>query len=184
MDGNADRNTPAVEAFTDRARRAIGRADRIARDRGAAFIDTPHLLLALVEAGSGLGAEVLAGMGVNEALVARVLDRIEREIGSAESGRVEHAIHMPLTRQAEEAITIAQRRAGALGHRAVGTEHLLLGLLDQGTGAAAGILEALGVTAAAVRGELLRRVLEGLEGRLPRRRGAGEGTRGSRPDAH
>lgn len=57
----------------------------------------------------------------------------------------------PLTRRAQRAMTLADTQAAALGHEYIGTEHLLLGLLEERTGPAAQILEHLGVTAERVR---------------------------------
>ena len=149
-------------ALTDRARKAIGRADLIARRRGHRAIDTHHLLLALLQPRSGVGAEILAELGLDTAALVRVIDSLDlpRREDLPPAGR------MPLTRHTEEALTLAGKAAHALGHEMIGTEHLLLGLLEQGSGSAAAVLSAAGLEADTVRRLLVGRLFEGLEGRL------------------
>ena len=163
-----------AEQWTDRSRKALGRADAIARQRGARAIDTHHLLLALVEPGSGLAAELLAEMGVDPQAVVRLIDRVDpaREPAPA-VGR------LMLTKQLEAALDMASRAAEGLGHEAAGTEHLLQGLLDQPAGAAAAVLGALGVRAENLIRALVMRILQGLEGRLD---GAERASRQARVD--
>ena len=169
------------EVLTDRARQAIGRADLIARRRGARAIDTHHLLLALVQPGGGLGAEILAEIGLDPRLVARVVERIDgrgrRSLSDQPRQAVGGAGRLLLTRQTERALDLAGEAAQALGHEVIGTEHLLLGLLAQRTGAAAAVLTAMGIRAAEIRRLLVTRLLEGLPGRL---KGSAEGPSGRR----
>jgi ATP-dependent Clp protease ATP-binding subunit ClpC len=155
-----------VEDLTDRARKVIGRADRIARARGAAVIDTHHLLLALIEPGSGIGADILSLMGIRPERVREIMERIDPPSPAVSPAGTSPRRRMLLTAQAEQALKLAGTAAEALGHEVIGTEHLLLGLLEQETGAAAAVLRAMGLTAAEVRGELLGRLIDGLTGRL------------------
>ena len=160
------------ENLTDRARKIIGRAERIARGRGAKAIDTHHLLLALVEQGSGVGADVLGRLGIEPAAVVAAVDRLDPPRPQDVVPRAVGVVRMPLTAQSEAAVDLAGAAAAGLGHEAVGTEHLLLGLLAQGTGAAAAVLRALGVRADGVRQGLLGLDAGGAV-RGPREGGAG-----------
>jgi transcriptional regulator with XRE-family HTH domain len=130
--------------FTLRAHRVMGLAQEEARRLNHNYIGTEHLLLGLVREGQGVAARVLIGMGVRlpkvrlavEFIIARGEGAIVNEIG--------------LTPRAKKVITLAVEEARRLGHTYVGTEHLLVGLV-QGGGIAAGVLESLEVDLRLVR---------------------------------
>ena len=156
-------------ALTDRARKVVGVAWRIVRQRGARFVDTEHLLLALLKPGSGVALEALRRMGLKVEAVVGAIDRLDPpQPGIPGEGG------LLLTRSAEKALRLAEEAARQFGHRMVGTEHLLLGLMEEESGVAAAVLAAAGLRAEAFRRLLLERILEGLEGRF----GPPEGRRG------
>jgi ATP-dependent Clp protease ATP-binding subunit ClpC len=127
------------ERFTDRARRAVVRAQEEARTLNHDFIGTEHILLGLVGEGQGVAAKALESLGVSmEAVRQRVEDIVP-------PGQVEvRTGHIPFTPRAKKVLELSLSEAKLLGHRYVGTEHILLGLLREGEGVAAQVLTALG----------------------------------------
>ena len=125
-------------AYSERARGLVGRAQDEARRLQAEQVDVEHLLLALVREGKGVGVRVLRNLGVD---LDRLVGEVERTLGH---GTASPAGPLPFTpRLRSVMLEWAAAEAHALGHAKVGTEHLLLGMLREGT--AAGILEAHGV---------------------------------------
>jgi len=127
------------ERFTDRARRAVVEAQGEARALHHDFIGTEHILLGLMGEGQGVAAKALESLGVSmEAVRQRVEDIIP-------PGQVEvRTGHIPFTPRAKKVLELSLSEAKLLGHRYVGTEHILLGLLREGEGVAAQVLTALG----------------------------------------
>src|SRR6185295_1342113 len=110
------------------------------------YIGTEHLLLGLVREGEGVAARVLENMNVE---LPKVRTAVEFIIGRGDRPVVGE---VGLTPRAKLAIDEARR----LGHNYIGTEHLLLGLVREGEGIAAGVLESLGVNLDKVRHEVIR----------------------------
>jgi ATP-dependent Clp protease ATP-binding subunit ClpC len=127
------------EKFTDRARRVVVRAQEEARALNHDFIGTEHILLGLVGEGQGLAAKALESLGVSmEAVRQRVEDIVP-------PGQVEvRTGHIPFTPRAKKVLELSLSESKLLGHRYIGTEHILLGLLREGEGVAAQVLTALG----------------------------------------
>ena len=126
------------ERFTDEARAVVVRAQDEARDMRHNFIGTEHLLLGLAAVESpAMGA--LLERGVTRAAVQ---GKILESLGQ---GSVDNQGHIPFTPRAKKVLELALREALSLGHNHIGTEHLLLGILREGSGVAAQILEAAGV---------------------------------------
>ena len=141
------------ERFTDRARRVMVEAQAEARTRGHDCVDTEHLLLALVRESEGAAARVLESLAVDpEAVRRRVLE-------AAGPGARASSGQLPFAPRAKEALRLAVRESVQLGHRYIGTEHLLLGLLREGDGVAARVLTSLGASLDEVR-ELVIQVLD------------------------
>ncbi len=138
------------EKFTERARKVLTLAQEEAQRFNHNYIGTEHILLGLVREGEGVAAKVLANLGVE---LAKVRSAIEFIIG-----RGEHAVRgeIGLTPRAKRVIELAVDEARRLNHNYIGTEHLLLGLLREGEGVAAGVLESLGVNLDKVRNETVR----------------------------
>jgi len=138
------------DRFTSRARHVLTLAQEEATNLNHHYIGTEHLLLGLLREGEGVAAAVLAGLGVE---LARVRSGVEFIIGQ---GDKPVAGEVGLTPRAKKVIELAVDEARQLGHHYIGTEHLLLGLVREGNGIAAGVLESLGVTLDKVRTETLR----------------------------
>ena len=138
------------DKFTERARRVLTLAQEEAQRFNHNYIGTEHLLLGLVREGDGVAAKVLSNLGVE---LNKVRSAVEFIIGRGErttSGEI------GLTPRAKRVIELAVDEARRLNHSYIGTEHLLLGLVREGEGIAAGVLESLGVNLERVRGETTR----------------------------
>ena len=138
------------EKFSERARRVLTLAQEEAQHLGHSHIGTEHILLGLVGEDEGVAAKVLISSGVS---LSKVRSAVEFIIGHGEkpsSGEI------GLTSGAKKVIELAIDEARHLGHNYIGTEHLLLGLLHEGEGVAAGVLNSLGVTLERARTETTR----------------------------
>ena len=123
----------SFDRFTERARRVLGLAQEEAQRFNHNYIGTEHILIGLVREGEGIGARVLADMGVD---LNRVRDTVEFIIGRGD--RVNAGDTPPsLTPRAKKVLEFAMDEARRLGHHYVGTEHLLLGLVREREGIAA-----------------------------------------------
>ena len=145
------------ERFTEKAIKVIMLAQEEARRLGHNFVGTEQILLGLIGEGTGVAAKVLKSMGVN-LKDARV--EVEKIIGRG-SGFV--AVEIPFTPRAKRVLELSLEEARQLGHNYIGTEHLLLGLIRDGEGVAARVLENLGVDLAKVRTQVIRMLGETAE---------------------
>jgi hypothetical protein len=136
--------------FTERARRVLTLAQDEAMRFNHNYISTEHLLLGLIREQDGVAARVLENMNVD---LAKVRTAVEFIIGRDDRPVVGE---VGLTPRAKGAIELAIDEARRLGHNYIGTEHLLLGLVREGEGIAAGVLESLGVNLDRARAEVLR----------------------------
>jgi len=148
---------PMFERFTEKAIKVIMLAQEEARRLGHNFVGTEQILLGLIGEGTGVAAKVLKSMGVN-LKDARV--EVEKIIGRG-SGFV--AVEIPFTPRAKRVLELSLEEARQLGHNYIGTEHLLLGLIREGEGVAARVLENLGVDLAKVRTQVIRMLGETAE---------------------
>ncbi len=151
------------DKFTERARRVLTLAQEEAQRFNHNYIGTEHLLLGLVREGDGVAAKVLANLGVE---LNKVRSAVEFIIG-----RGDRAVlgEIGLTPRAKKVIELAVDEARRLNHHYIGTEHLLLGLVREGEGIAAGVLESLGVNLERVRAETTRILSQS----MPQTAGAG-----------
>jgi len=138
------------ERFTEKAIKVIMLAQEEARRLGHNFVGTEQILLGLIGEGTGIGPKVLKSMGVN-LKDARV--EVEKIIGRG-SGFV--AVEIPFTPRAKRVLELSLEEARQLGHNYIGTEHLLLGLIREGEGVAARVLENLNVDLSKVRSQIIR----------------------------
>ncbi|MDI3339064.1 MAG: ATP-dependent Clp protease ATP-binding subunit [Sphaerobacter sp.] len=138
------------EKFTERARKVLTLAQEEAHRFNHNYIGTEHLLLGLVREGDGVAARVLSNMGVQ---LPKVRSAVEFIIGRGDSMIVGE---IGLTPRAKKVIELAVDEARRLNHHYIGTEHLLLGLVREGEGIAAGVLESLGVNLEKVRQQVLQ----------------------------
>ncbi|MEL4897910.1 ATP-dependent Clp protease ATP-binding subunit [Crocosphaera sp. Alani8] len=145
------------ERFTEKAIKVIMLAQEEARRLGHNFVGTEQILLGLIGEGTGVAAKVLKSMGVN-LKDARI--EVEKIIGRG-SGFV--AVEIPFTPRAKRVLELSLEEARQLGHNYIGTEHLLLGLIREGEGVAARVLENLGVNLSKVRTQVIRQLGETAE---------------------
>ncbi len=138
------------EKFSERARRVLSLAQEEAHRFNHNYIGTEHVLLGIVRETDGIAAKVLANLGVE---LDKVRSAVEFIIGRGERAAPGE---IGLTPRAKKVIELAVDEARRLNHHHIGTEHLLIGLMREGEGVAAGVLESLGVNLDKVRGETSR----------------------------
>jgi ATP-dependent Clp protease ATP-binding subunit ClpC len=138
------------EKFSERARRVLSLAQEEAQRFNHTYIGTEHILLGLVRETDGVAAKVLSNLGVE---LTKVRSAVEFIIGRGERTSPSE---IGLTPRAKKVIELAVDEARRLNHHYIGTEHLLIGLMREGEGVAAGVLESLGVNLDKVRGETSR----------------------------
>src|SRR4051812_39980465 len=114
------------EQFTDQARRVVVLAQHEARMLNHNYIGTEHLLLGLVDEGGGVAAKALESLGIS---LEDVRLQVEETIGHGVSTPVGH---IPFTPRAKKVLELSLREALQLGHKHIGTEHILLGLIREG----------------------------------------------------
>jgi len=129
------------ERFTERARKIMSLADEEARRMNHACIDTEHVLLGMVEEGSGVGANVLTNLGAES-------DAVRREVEKLVKPGLEKpaTVVRPQTPGTKQVVEFAIEEARNLGHNYVGSEHLLLGLMRVKEGIASRVLGQMGIT--------------------------------------
>lgn len=143
-------NSDRFDKFTKRARKVLTLSQEEAQHFQHNYIGTEHLLLGLVHEGEGVAAKVLTNLGVQLSDVRKAIEFI--------IGRGERIItgEIGLTPRAKKVIELAVDEARMLNHHYIGTEHILLGLVREGNGIAAGVLESMGVKLEQVRAETLK----------------------------
>lgn len=149
------------ERFTDRARRVLVLAMERAGLESAPAIGTEHLLLGMIEENESTAAVVLHRLGVNAdrtraAIRALLEERKPSEVADPSP------MPLPFTARAKKVLELSLREALQLGHNYIGVEHILLGLIREGEGIAAGALEQQGLALADVRREVIN-VLGGMQ---------------------
>ena len=145
------------EKFSERARRVLSLSQEEALRFNHNYIGTEHILLGLVRETEGVAARVLSNLGIE---LSKVRSAVEFIIGRGEkpvSGE-----NIGLTPRAKRVIELAVDEARRMSHHYIGTEHLLIGLMREGEGVAAGVLESLGVTLDKVRAETQRLLSQSL----------------------
>ncbi len=145
------------EKFSERARRVLSLAQEEAHRFNHTYIGTEHILLGLVREPDGMAAKVLDSLDVD---LSKVRSAVEFIIGRGErkpSGEI------GLTPRAKKVIELAVDEARRLNHSYIGTEHLLIGLMREGEGVPAGVLESLGVTLDKIRSETSRILNENVQ---------------------
>lgn len=137
------------ERFTDRARRTLVLAQEEARQMGHGFIGTEHLLLGLVHEGEGVAGQALQSFGIT-------LEQVRQEVAAVlPAGNAADNIQPPFTPRSKRVLELSLREALALKHNYIGTEHLLLGLVAEGEGVGARLLNDAGATEPEVREKVL-----------------------------
>ncbi|MBT5252340.1 MAG: NDP-hexose 4-ketoreductase, partial [Chloroflexi bacterium] len=135
------------EKFSERARRVLSLAQEEAQRFNHNYIGTEHILLGLVREPEGVAARVLSNLNVELVKARSAVEFINGRGERPTSGEI------GLTPRAKKVIELAVDEARRLNHHYIGTEHLLIGLMREGEGVAAGVLESLGVSLEKVREE-------------------------------
>ena len=140
----------SFDRFTERARHVMRLAQEEAQRLQHNYIGTEHLLLGLLREGEGVAGKVLTGLGVD-------LERVRQAVEGI-VGRGEHLVsgEVGLTPRAKQVVELAVDEARRLHHHYLGTEHLLLGLLREGEGIGAGVLESFGLSLQEVRANIIQ----------------------------
>jgi len=138
------------DRFTDRARKVMNLAKQEAQRLNHEYIGTEHILLGLIQEGSGVAASVLKNLGID-------MKKIRSEIEKIVKGSPTMVTmgSLPFTPRAKKVLELSLEEASQLGHNYIGTEHLLLGLIKENEGIAARVLTNLGVKLEEVREEVL-----------------------------
>jgi hypothetical protein len=138
------------ERFTDRARRVVVLAQEEARLLNHNHIGTEHILLGLIHEGEGVAYTALTELGIS---LDAVRAQVKAEIGQ---GTEAPGGHIPFTPRAKKVLELSLREALQLGHNYIGTEHILLGLIREGEGVAARVLDGLGAGLDVVRQQVVQ----------------------------
>ncbi|MEE8467345.1 MAG: ATP-dependent Clp protease ATP-binding subunit, partial [Planctomycetota bacterium] len=138
------------DRFTDRAKKVMNLARQEAQRFNHEYLGTEHVLLGLVQEGSGVAANVLKNMGID---LNKIRMEVEKIVKTGPS--MVTMGQLPFTPRAKKVLELSMEEAGNLGHNYIGTEHLLLGLIKENEGIAAQVLLILGVKLEDVREEVL-----------------------------
>ena len=139
--------------FTPRAQQVLALARKEADRFSHNYVGTEHILLGLIKLGQGVAVNVLERMGLD---LDRVRMEVEKEVGTGTAGQ--SGGNIPYTPRVKKVLALADKEAKALNHSYVGTEHILLGLLREGDGVAARVLQQLEVDIQTCRNEILAEI--------------------------
>src|SRR5918992_904494 len=156
------------ERFTDRARRVVVLAQEEARMLNHNYIGTEHILLGLIHEGEGVAAKALESLNIS---LEAVRQQVEEIIGQ---GQAAPTGHIPFTPRTKKVLELSLREALQLGHNYIGTEHILLGLIREGEGVAAQVLQKLGADLNRVRQQVIQ-LLSGFQGKESTQAAAAQG---------
>ena len=137
------------ERFTERSRRVVVLAQEEARMLDHHYIGTEHLLLGLIHEGDGIAGQAIESAGLTLDAARAEVERMIGRGASAPSG------HIPFTARAKKVLELALREALALKKSYIGPEHILLGLIREGNGVGAQILERLAAPLPVLRAQVI-----------------------------
>ena len=137
--------------FTPRAQQVLALARKEADRFNHNYVGTEHLLLGLIALNQGVAVTVLRKLGLE---LERVRMEIEKQVGTGPDQKI--IGNIPYTPRSKKTLALASKEARNLNHTYVGTEHILLGLLREGDGVAARVLEKLNINVEETRQEILR----------------------------
>jgi len=135
--------------FTERSQKVLALAQEEAVRLGHYNIGTEHILLGLVKEGEGIAAKALQSLNIS-------LDKVQKEVEGLIGKGQEKPINVSYTPRAKKVIELSMDEARKLGHTYVGTEHILLGLIREGEGVAARVLNNLGISLNKARQQVLQ----------------------------
>jgi ATP-dependent Clp protease ATP-binding subunit ClpA len=137
--------------FTERVRKVLAMAREEAARLHHEYVGTEHILLGLVREGEGVAALVLQNLGVK---LDDIKQKIEATVKTGKAGQTTGP-DLPYATPAKKVLELAMAEARYLNHQYVGTEHVLLGLIREGHGAAAQVITSFGLTIDAARAGVL-----------------------------
>jgi ATP-dependent Clp protease ATP-binding subunit ClpA len=149
--GSAPGDDEHSHNFTPRAQQVLALARKEADSFNHNFVGTEHILLGLINLGQGVAVTVLQKLGLD---LETVRLEVTKQVGTGPDQKV--IGNIPYTPRVKKVLTLAQKEARALNHTYVGTEHILLGLLQEGDGVAARVLKNLDVDVQQTRLEVLK----------------------------
>lgn len=135
--------------LTERAQKVLALAQEEAVRLGHNNLGTEHILLGLIREGEGIAAKALVGLGLG-------LEKIQKEVEALIGRGQGEPSNIAYTPRAKKVIELSMDEARKLGHTYVGTEHILLGLIREGEGVAARVLNNLGVSLNKARQQVLQ----------------------------
>ena len=141
--------------FTPRAEEALRLAQEAAEEMGHGYVGTEHILLGLMREENGIAHRVMREYGMTEDMICTVL---ERSVGKGLSGA---APSQGLTPRAKSAVELAVSEAMRMGAACIGTEHLLMGLLREGSNMAIRVLETVGIDPKKMYSSVVQKINEG-----------------------
>jgi ATP-dependent Clp protease ATP-binding subunit ClpC len=140
-----------MDNFTPRAQQVLQLARKEADRFNHGYVGTEHILLGLIALGHGVAVNALQSLGID---LASVRMEVEKAVGTGPETKT--IGNIPFTPRAKKVLALSASEARGLGHSYVGTEHVLLGLLREGEGIAARVLENLGVDLDETRYEIMK----------------------------
>ncbi len=140
-----------MDNFTPRAQQVLQLARKEADRFNHGYVGTEHILLGLIALGHGVAVNALQALGID---LASVRLEVEKAVGTGPETKT--IGNIPFTPRAKKVLALSASEARGLGHSYVGTEHILLGLLREGEGIAARVLENLGVDLDETRYEIMK----------------------------
>lgn len=140
-----------MDNFTPRAQQVLQLARKEADRFNHGYVGTEHILLGLIALGHGVAVNALQALGID---LASVRMEVEKAVGTGPETKT--IGNIPFTPRAKKVLALSASEARGLGHSYVGTEHILLGLLREGEGIAARVLENLGVDLDETRYEIMK----------------------------
>ena len=139
--------------FTPRAQQVLALARKEADRFNHNYVGTEHLLLGLIKLGQGVAVSVLERLGLD---LETVRMEVEKEVGTGPDTKISGSV--AYTPRVKKVLALANKEAKSLNHSYVGTEHLLLGLLREGEGIAARVLQRLEIDIQSTRNEILAEI--------------------------
>jgi ATP-dependent Clp protease ATP-binding subunit ClpC len=140
--------------YTEKAKKAIMIAQEEAVNLNHDYIGTEHILIGLLKEEEGVASQVLKQLGVH---VDKVVEEVERLVGKGEYQQVGEITFTP---RAKKVLELASQEASQLKNNYIGTEHILLGLVKEGSGVAVRILTDLGISLDNVYSEIMKVLMD------------------------
>ncbi|MDD5015340.1 MAG: Clp protease N-terminal domain-containing protein, partial [Atribacterota bacterium] len=140
--------------YTEKAKKVVMIAQEEAINLSHDYIGTEHILIGLLKEEEGVASQVLKQLGLN---VDKVIEEVERLVGKGEYQQIGEIAFTP---RAKKILELASQEASQLKNNYIDTEHILLGLIKEGSGVAVRILSDLGVNLDNVYSEVMKVIME------------------------